>query len=134
MKKFSTRLISLRKERGETQNDLAKVINKKRSTVSGYETEGKEPDLETVAILAQHFGVTTDYMLGMTNNRTHAETVFFNDNVNFKKLFDDLAPDLCPVLAQTFDSFYLLLSRDMKASNSEHLRLYQKLLLIHLNI
>ena len=38
MQKFSNRLISLRKERGLTQEDLAKLINKKRSTVSGYET------------------------------------------------------------------------------------------------
>ena len=52
MQKFSTRLVSLRKERGMTQEELAKALNKKRSTYSGYETEGKEPDLETVCILA----------------------------------------------------------------------------------
>lgn len=51
MQKFSNRLISLRKERSLTQEDLAKIIHKKRSTVSGYETEGKEPDLETVCFV-----------------------------------------------------------------------------------
>ena len=64
MQKFSTRLISLRKEHGMTQKDLAQLIQKKRSTVSGYETEGKEPDLETVCFLASHFDVSTDYLLG----------------------------------------------------------------------
>lgn len=38
MSKFANRLISLRKERNLTQEDIAKIIYKKRSTVSGYET------------------------------------------------------------------------------------------------
>ena len=68
MQKFSNRLISLRKERGLTQEDVAKIISKKRSTVSGYETEGKEPDLETVCVFAKYFGVSTDYLLGRTDH------------------------------------------------------------------
>lgn len=127
MQRFSNRLISLRKERGLTQEDLANIIQKKRSTVSGYETEGKEPDLETVCLLAEYFGVSSDYLLGMSAYRNHTETVFFNDNVNFKKHFEALPPDLRPVVAQTFDSFYLLLSRDMQLSRPERLLLYRKL-------
>lgn len=128
MQKFSNRLISLRKERNMTQEDLAKIIQKKRSTVSGYETEGKEPDLETVALLAGYFGVSSDYLLGMTDHRTHTETVFCNDNVNFKKHYEALPAELRPVVAQTFDSFYLLLSRDMQLARPERLNLYRKLL------
>ena len=127
MQRFSNRLIDLRKERGLTQEDLAKVIQKKRSTVSGYETEGKEPDLETVCLLAEYFGVSSDYLLGISNYRTHTETVFFNDNVNFKKPFAALPPALRPVVSQTFDSCYLLLSRDMQLSRPERLLLYRKL-------
>ena len=70
MQKFSTRLISLRKERGLTQEDLAKLIRKKRSTVSGYEIEDKEPEFETICFLAQYFGVSTDYLLGITDDPT----------------------------------------------------------------
>lgn len=128
MQKFSNRLIALRRERGMTQEDLAKIIQKKRSTVSGYETEGKEPDLETVALLAGYFGVSSDYLLGMTDHRTHTETVFCNDNVNFKKHYEALPAELRPVVAQTFDSFYLLLSRDMQLARPERLNLYRKLL------
>ena len=47
MEKFSDRLITLRKERGLTQEDMAKLIHKKRSTISGYETADKEPDFDT---------------------------------------------------------------------------------------
>ena len=128
MQKFSTRLISLRKERGMTQTDLAQLIHKKRSTVSGYETEGKEPDLETVCFLAQYFDVSTDYLLGYSDEKNHVEQVFYNDRVNFERHFKGLPPELRPVVAKCFDDFYLLLNRDMQLRRPERLRVYQELL------
>lgn len=128
MQKFSNRLISLRKEHGLTQEDLAKLISKKRSTVSGYETEGKEPDLETICIFANYFGVSTDYLLGYSDERNHVETVFYNDKGNFERHFKSLPAELRPVVAKCFDSFYLLLGRDMQLARPERLRIYQELL------
>ena len=128
MQKFSNRLISLRKESGLTQEDVAKLINKKRSTVSGYETEGKEPDLETICVLAKYFGVSTDYLLGHSDERNHVETVFYNDKINFERHFKSLPANLCPVIAKCFDSFYLLLGRDMQLARPERLRIYEELL------
>ncbi len=128
MQKFSTRLISLRKERGMTQEDLARVIQKKRSTVSGYETEGKEPDLDTVCFMASYFGVSTDYLLGYSDERNHVEQVFYNDRVNFERHFKALPPELRPIVSRCFDNFYLLLNRDMQLARPERLRVYQELL------
>ncbi len=128
MQKFSNRLISLRKEHGLTQEDLVKLISKKRSTVSGYETEGKEPDLETICIFANYFGVSTDYLLGHSDERNHVETVFYNDKGNFERHFKSLPAELRPVVAKCFDSFYLLLGRDMQLARPERLRIYQELL------
>lgn len=128
MKVFSSRLASLRKERGMTQEELAKALNKKRSTYSGYETEGKEPDLETVCILAKYFGVSTDYLLGYSNERNHIEQVFYNDTVNFQRHFKNMPAELRPVVSKCFDSFYLLLGRDIQLARPERLRIYQELL------
>lgn len=128
MQKFSTRLIYLRKERGMTQEDLAQLIQKKRSTVSGYETEGKEPDFETICFLAKHFDVSTDYLLGYSDERNHVEQVFYNDRVNFERHFKALPAELCPVVTKCFDDFYLLLNRDMQLRRPERLRVYQELL------
>ena len=122
MQKFSNRLISLRKERSLTQEDLAKIIHKKRSTVSGYETEGKEPDLETVCFLAKYFGVSTDYLLGYSDERNHVDTV------NFERHFKNMPAELRPVVSKCFDSFYLLLGRDMQLARPERLRVYEELL------
>ncbi len=128
MQSFSTRLISLRKERGLTQEDIAKITNKKRSTISGYETEGKEPDLETICLLAKCFDVSTDYLIGVSNQRRNADVVFLNDDVNFKKHYEALPDDLKPTVASAFDSFYLLLNRDMQYFRGDRLQLCQKLI------
>lgn len=127
MKTFSSRLIALRKERQMTQSDLAKAIRKTRSTVSGYETEGKEPDYEMLCSLAEYFGVSTDYLLGIDDCRTHSEAVFINDTKNFKRHYDSLPPLVKQTVAKMYDSFYVLLSRDMMKNNEERLALYSDL-------
>lgn len=128
MQKFSTRLISLRKERRLTQTEMADAIQKKRSTYSGYETGGKEPDFDTVCLLAEYFGVSTDYLLGYSDEKNHVETVFYNDKVNFERHFKNLPAEMRPIVAKCFDSFYLLLGRDMQLARPERLRVYQEML------
>ena len=110
-----------------TQSDLAKAIHKTRSTVSGYETEGKEPDYEMLCSLAEYFGVSTDYLLGIDDCRTHSEAVFINDTKNFKRHYDSLPPLVKQTVAKMYDSFYVLLSRDMMKNNEERLALYSDL-------
>ncbi len=66
---FPQRLTSLRKERGLTQEGLADLICKRRSTVSGYETENKEPSIKTICFLAHFFDVSTDYLIGYSDER-----------------------------------------------------------------
>ena len=127
MKNFSQRLITLRKERDMTQADLAKAIHKTRSTVSGYETEGKEPDYEMLCSLAQFFGVSVDYLLGVEDSRTHSDVVFVNDSINFKKHYDALPVLLRMRVAKIYDDFYLLLHKDMVKHSEERLALYGEL-------
>ena len=69
MDKFSERLVALRKEKDLTQAEFARLCGKQRTTVSGYETEGKEPDFALLCQMADYFGVTTDYLLGLSNQR-----------------------------------------------------------------
>ena len=57
MDKFSERLVALRKEKDLTQAEFARLCGKQRTTVSGYETEGKEPDFALLCQMADYFGV-----------------------------------------------------------------------------
>lgn len=127
MQSFSNRLIALRKERGLTQAELAKATHLQRSTLSGYETEGKEPNFETLCALANFFDVTTDYLLGISPARTHNDAVFVNDTQNFANTFEQLPANIKATVAAAFDSFYLTMSRDMKKQKQERLVIYAEL-------
>ncbi|MGI6349914.1 MAG: helix-turn-helix domain-containing protein [Eubacteriales bacterium] len=67
---FSERLKSLREERDLKQEDIAKKLNVDRSTVGKWESSPSRPDYDKLLILADYFGVSTDYLLGRTDIRT----------------------------------------------------------------
>jgi len=65
------RLISLRKIHNLNQSDVAKQLGVSRSTYAGYESEGtgyRIPNADTIAKLADLYGITADYLLGRTEN------------------------------------------------------------------
>lgn len=58
----------LKKLRGNrTQDEIAKAIGISRSRYSHYENDIRQPDLETLEQLADFFNVTTDWLLGRTD-------------------------------------------------------------------
>ena len=52
-------------EQKVTQKDLAKKLNIAPTTLNGYISNKREPDLETLKKIAQALGVTVDYLLGV---------------------------------------------------------------------
>lgn len=67
---FGERIRSLRKEKGITQSELGEQLGIVKSTVSVYETEVYEPNIETLIKMADYFGVTTDYLLGRSDEKS----------------------------------------------------------------
>ncbi len=65
---FSERLSQLRKERNITQTEFAKIINVSQSTIAMWETRRRDPSSDDIIAIAEYFGVTTDYLLGNSNN------------------------------------------------------------------
>lgn len=65
---FQKRLRALRIEKGETQEETAANLGTVRSTYGNWETR-VEPDHDWMDKLADYFKVTTDYLLGRTNDR-----------------------------------------------------------------
>lgn len=63
------RLKDLRLERGLLQSDVAKVIHKSDRMVGFYETGKRDMGTDTLAILADFFNVSIDYLLGKTDVR-----------------------------------------------------------------
>jgi transcriptional regulator with XRE-family HTH domain len=69
------RLKLLREEKKLKQLDIAKILGVSRTTYTQYETGKSEPDLATVAKLADYFNVSVDYLLGKTDIKDPIETI-----------------------------------------------------------
>ena len=62
------RLLELRKDAGLTQDDLAAILNINKHSVSSYERDKNEPPDAIKIAIARYFGVSIDYLLGMTDD------------------------------------------------------------------
>lgn len=60
------RIETLRKQNNICQKALASYLHVSISTISNYENDVHEPDLPTLAKLADYFNVSTDYLLNRT--------------------------------------------------------------------
>jgi len=62
------RLLDLRKEAGLTQDDLAAILSVNKHSISSYERNKNEPPDEIKIQIAEYFGVSVDYLLGVTDD------------------------------------------------------------------
>ena len=66
--KIKLRLKELRGEFGKTQAEISQLLNVKQNTYSQYENNQRQIPLESLATLAEYYGVSVDYILGLTEN------------------------------------------------------------------
>lgn len=101
MGNFQNVFKQLRISSGLTQQEIADKLGISRSTIGMYETGAREPDYETLEMIADFFNVDIDYLLGRTNKTTilPESTYYLNDdardlaqfmfeNPEYKVLFD----------------------------------------------
>lgn len=79
---IGSRIIELRKQKGWSQTDLAKVIEVSRDMVGKYERNDHLPSIEVAFKLADVFGVSVDYLLGKGKHASY-------DNETIKR-FEDI--------------------------------------------
>lgn len=66
---FAQRLKEEREVRSWSQDDLAAVAGVSRQSITFYEKGARVPDILTARKIAQSLSVTTDYLLGLSDNR-----------------------------------------------------------------
>ena len=66
---FPSKLKKAREKTGFTQRDIEAETGIKQSTLAGYEIGRTKPDLETLGILADFYGVSVDWLLGTAGNQ-----------------------------------------------------------------
>ncbi|MBO1265332.1 helix-turn-helix transcriptional regulator [Proteiniclasticum sp. SCR006] len=60
---FSERLKNLRKERGVSQEELAKVLHITRQSISKWETGAAIPDMDKMRMLGDYYGLSLDELM-----------------------------------------------------------------------
>lgn len=64
MENFTNNLKLLRKQRNLTQQQLANILNITQQAYANYEMGIREPNMETLLLIAKYFGVSLDYLYG----------------------------------------------------------------------
>lgn len=105
---LNIRLRELRTEKKITQADVANYLKVSHQAYNFYETGKREPDYNTLQKLATFFKVSTDYLLGRSDQRQNQ-----NDNIT-------TAENEWPPGAK-------VLFRDVKKLTPEQFELVQKL-------
>ena len=68
---WGQRIKELRKEEGLTQTELAKATGLSQSAITAWEVGTNAPTAMAIVILAEYFGVTTDYLLGVSDRKIY---------------------------------------------------------------
>ena len=67
---FGARIRESRKKARENQDVLAELLNVNKSTISEMETGKKTTTPEKIAFICRHYNISSDYLLGLTDDPT----------------------------------------------------------------
>ncbi len=73
---FAAKLSELRRENNITQKNAAEELGISQALLSHYEKGIRECHLDFVVKAARYYGVTTDWLLGHSDNKYHEDTIF----------------------------------------------------------
>ena len=68
--KFGLRLLILRKQRKLSQGSIAELLGVSSAQVSDMENGKKTTTVEKMALICEHYRVSADYLLGLTDDPT----------------------------------------------------------------
>ena len=118
MGNFKNVFKNLRLQNGYTQDTLAKALKISRTAISMYERGNREPDFETLEIIADFFNVDMDYLLGRSDIRKKVH--FDEDGNEYRSVKKNPEP--------TYEDVELLIARNgKKMSKEQKLKLIQML-------
>jgi len=90
-KQFGDRLKELRMEKGLTQEELAKIFNTGKASISHYESNRRIPDANTIVKYATFFNVTVDYILGKSDIRNpYYKSECANDKIDLSEFPEEI--------------------------------------------
>ena len=119
---FGARLRQIRKERGETQDEFAAIIETSKQVLSRYESGQRIPKISLAEKYAKALGVSVDYLMGKDVPQEAAfDSVCTQSDKPFYKIFIDvtlemglLIPDIVRITGLTDWQVRTIIFRRMK--------------------
>jgi len=84
------RIKNLREDRDLRQIDVAEAVGIDQRSLSNYETGKTNPDSETVIKLSRFFGVTCDYLLGVSDGNFSDHNAIIAELEDMKHRLDEI--------------------------------------------
>ena len=134
MASFKDMLKYLRTRENLSQSELAEKLNIAKSTVSMYEVGKREPDFETLEVIADFFNVDMNFLLGkedpenkdaLLSSKDERDIAKDLDNIMFKLTSGENGPanyngdELDPEAAELFREELELALKRLKIINKE---------------
>lgn len=85
---MGNRIAELRSNAHMSQFQLAKVLGIGTSTLGMYETNKRKPSPKVLKRIADYFNVSTDYLLGRSNNKKEKKGLSLDEAVDSVMSFD----------------------------------------------
>lgn len=102
---FIKNLSNLLEEEGITQRELAEKIGVTEVTISRYLSGERNPRIEIVSKIANFFNVTTDYLLGLSDEKENSSTETEDKRlIAFRQGYDELEDADKDILLATLDA------------------------------
>lgn len=84
---ISKKLRNLRKDFNISQVDLAAKLGVTKQCVSNWENDNILPSIEMLVKIAQYFNTSTDFLLGLNNDKTLDVSELSDEEITHIKLF-----------------------------------------------
>lgn len=114
---FADRLTKLRENTGKKRQEVADELEISRASLEYYEKGKRKPDIEVLAKVAKYYGVSTDYLLGLSNAQTVDKDIQFIcdytglseksvDVLHFYKSYEMIYPTINKLLESEIGSVF----------------------------
>ncbi len=97
------RLKELRKRLNKNQHQVADDLNLNFYTYQNYELDRRQPDIETLILLADYFNTTVDYIVGHTTNHFVDISTLSNSHIELLKKLENSTEHTCELMLSYLD-------------------------------
>ena len=101
MKTTITKILDIAQSKGVTHQDICRLLNSNKSKIDDWKRGVSKPTLLEITVIAKYFNVSTDYLLGITDDPNNKPAVSIDeltaDERTILKLIRSFPPDQLPL-------------------------------------